>query len=257
MTVPKDHALALERIDSAWRIAWVMGAGMLALLFATRVLGEKAQLVAILSVVVASTLFFSAASAHRVLGAKHWLARALRVTDEIAWRLFCYVIIYVADMPWLWGLGLLTGVSFSPRTDAAYRRLAGTLFVGLVALASALISQGRSLDAVLAMVVLGCVQFELRATQSLFSHGVRVRAERNALLRELEATAFDRDRDLLARDLHDGIGADLTALVIGVDVATRGRPEGERRALTARTRRTLDSLRELVRSLRGGAKDDT
>lgn len=87
-----------------------------------------------------------------------------------------------------------------------------------------------------------------------------VRAERALLEAELAGIRADRDRELLARDLHDTVGANLSLAALYADLLARHGGDRERArqlaaALEGATAQGLDDLRMLLEGLASDAPD--
>jgi signal transduction histidine kinase len=84
------------------------------------------------------------------------------------------------------------------------------------------------------------------------------RASRGALARAVEAQELERRR--LARELHDGIGQDLTSLLLGLKSIEDAEPKGTVKQATADLRKlvvlALQDVRRLAVELRPAALDD-
>ena len=83
--------------------------------------------------------------------------------------------------------------------------------------------------------------------QILLRHRLELGAEGEALHRELESVEVRRDSDRIARELHDGLGADLVALNLSLRNKGAEAREPQRQVLAI-----LEELRSVVWSLRGG-----
>ena len=81
--------------------------------------------------------------------------------------------------------------------------------------------------------------------------------ERNLLQKRLESMAVEQERTRIARDLHDGLGAQLAAVAWGADaLALEGIDDPERlRELSQRARNGLADLRHIVSGLKAEEMD--
>lgn len=83
---------------------------------------------------------------------------------------------------------------------------------------------------------------------------LRAQAEAELLRERLEQVLVEQERSRIARDLHDGLGAELTALLLQARALDAQLAAPEQRArvagVTSRIGRTLDELRAAVWSLR-------
>ncbi len=82
----------------------------------------------------------------------------------------------------------------------------------------------------------------------------RATAERDLLLRRVSAMQLDAERTRIARDLHDGVAADLTALMLNLRAMREQAGEDaltdEIDAMADRASRSMDDLRGVVWALR-------
>jgi signal transduction histidine kinase len=197
-------------------------------------------------------VFVLAALAHHRLGAPHVVTRAICAADVVAWRLCTLALVYLTQAPSspAWVLTIVTGFSFTPRSELAHRRLKRVLIAGVVCLALLCLWDGHTTTAIWMLVVLHSVVIVLTVVHDSVMQGLRVRAERDLLRAERDRALLERDRDRFVRDLHDATGADLTALVLSLRRATRALPAEAGSDLSSRAQRVLDSLRHVVRDLR-------
>lgn len=90
-------------------------------------------------------------------------------------------------------------------------------------------------------------------------HLVRLAAERQVMEERLSQVLVERERERIARDLHDGIGAELTALVYQVRALRRDLVDEHARSeldtVVERARQNLDELRNVVWALQPKARD--
>lgn len=105
----------------------------------------------------------------------------------------------------------------------------------------------------------GLVLMACQAAQSIVSRAgassLELRADHVLLQQQLEQTVVNDERDRVARELHDGIGADVTAILmelrrIAERTAEPGTDQARVRVLATRAQGILDGLRRMVWSLR-------
>jgi len=85
---------------------------------------------------------------------------------------------------------------------------------GYVILVGAFLATGARGDAVITLVVGGTALWVLHASLKSHVNRLRISAESNILLREMEEAHVQSLRNRVARDLHDGVAADLVVLVM-------------------------------------------
>jgi signal transduction histidine kinase len=184
--------------------------------------------------------------------------------SELFSRSLCLVALMVltgqARMPFLF-LNLVSGYVWRALPEARVRTML-TLYVlshaiGLVAC----LSTGR-FGAATVVFLSACAVISV---QTMLNRAARrsstARAERDLAERELLALEVETLRERIARELHDGLGSDLTALVLRLRDEADGRPElaallGEAQSifeelrisvwLLKRTTSTFDDLAQLI-----------
>ena len=125
---------------------------------------------------------------------------------------------------------------------------------GTVVLSVAFAARGAVTDAAVAasLGVLGVAC--MHAFASSVRHRMRAEAERRILRGRLERLQVERERDRIARDLHDGVAADLSALVWRARELKETVGGGEAAVLVdglvADARRSLEDLREVLSAQR-------
>jgi signal transduction histidine kinase len=117
--------------------------------------------------------------------------------------------------------------------------------------AAAFLAQGLVADAVV-VAFFGVVLFFLARTQEQTGRWfLKLQAERDALGRQVEALLVEKERERIARDLHDGLGAQLAALAWTADALTLDAKAGDGQQLSDISERARAGLTELRRFLSG------
>jgi signal transduction histidine kinase len=114
----------------------------------------------------------------------------------------------------------------------------------------ALLASGRIADgAFTVLVILGVIALHSMTARTLAT-GFRMRAERKVLERRLHEANLSGDRDRIARELHDGVGADVTALLLRLRAHAKAGTNPKAAVFCERAQAILDDLRGVVWSLR-------
>jgi signal transduction histidine kinase len=125
--------------------------------------------------------------------------------------------------------------------------------LSLAAVAALFLADGLIADAVV-VAFFGAVLFFLAQTQEQTGRRfLRLQAERDALGRQVEALLVEKERERIARDLHDGLGAQLAALAWTADALTLDADakatDQQLSELSERARSGLTELRRVVSGL--------
>jgi signal transduction histidine kinase len=122
--------------------------------------------------------------------------------------------------------------------------------VALAVVAALFLVDGLVADAV-AVAFFGAVLFFLARTQEQTGRRfLSLQAERDALGRKVEALLVEQERQRIARDLHDGLGAQLAALAWTADaLSLEGDGTGRLSDISERARAGLSELRRLLTGL--------
>lgn len=219
--------------EASWAAPWLSGFS----------LPERGRMVG-----AAWLVFELACVAHWALGPNSRTFRALDAIDDAAQQLVLLTLIYAsrAVASPLWLLVLFVSRLQVPRTQQILRRQLVLLFVGHTGLAVAFAASGHRAAATATIVMMTIGALNSLVARHLLAQSLLVRAERDTVKERLATELAEHDRDRVARDLHDGVGADVVALLL------RLRHRAEATALTARAQRTLEALRNAVRILRRG-----
>lgn len=147
----------------------------------------------------------------------------------------------------VWLIPFARAVAWLPRRPARVAAARWSLIGAHLVLTLQLVSAGQlPAAAVIVALLLGQV-LVLNVSTQLMQQRVELDAEAHALHAELERSALHREQDRIARELHDGLGAELVALLLAL--RARG-PQVE--AYTQQVLTLLEELRSVVWAIRGG-----
>ncbi|MBX7097731.1 MAG: hypothetical protein K1X89_08465 [Myxococcaceae bacterium] len=202
-------------------------------------------------VLSASCGFLLAAGAHAWLGPRHAVTSLTAELDRllrVLALLGCMVLSGAAALPFLFiDIGL--GFMWRPRSRRWWYR---TLVLNLVAHGLALagcLATGRTGDAIVVVLALVGNFVAQTMTAGPTWSATRSRVERDLLEQTLLASEVAQVRERMARELHDGVGAEITALFLQL----RGHAERVPQAATlaASAQLALEELRTVVLMLSG------
>jgi signal transduction histidine kinase len=204
-------------------------------------------------VVLLAWLVFEAATVtfHR-FGDQHPAYRVLSMLDELCQVSAVLALIYLsgsASTP-LWIFGFAKAFVWHARTKARLRTALVVAIGAYGALAAALLAAGRIADAAFTGLALFAVTIGHTASARAVVRAAEIKAERDLLEREARDASIQHGRDRIAREIHDGVGADVTALLLRLRREARRRTHPNAAALAERAQGILDELRGVVWSLR-------
>lgn len=142
--------------------------------------------------------------------------------------------------------------AFAASTDVRHGRFARAAHGScLAALALSFAVEGRIGDAAASAFFTLLLLFLARTQQHSAQNAIALQAERNVMRARYEGLLVERERQRIARDLHDGLGAQLASIAWSAD-ALAGTDAGgaEWKDLSARARSMLGELREVVHGLK-------
>ena len=212
--------------------------------------GELTPALAIPIVAVAWGAFELACSLYRRLGPAHPAYRISAALDEGCRSAALMALLVLAGSAS--GLFLLVslarGCAWHPEPEARRPRTrwlqgAAHLFVALACLAA-----GRHGSAMVVLLALAAYLLVHRMTVNAQNRSVRVRVERDRLEQALVGAELGNLRGRRAREIHDGVGADLMALVLQLRRASAAAPNVL--ALASEAQAVLEDLRGVVWSLK-------
>jgi hypothetical protein len=197
-------------------------------------------------VLEAATLAF-----HR-LGAEHPAYRVLSILDELCQVSAVLWLIYrsgSASTP-LWLFGFAKAFVWHARTKTRLRTALVVAVGAYGALAVALLAAGRIADAAFTCLAAFAATIGHTTSARAVVRAAEIKAERDLLERETRDASVQQSRDRMAREIHDGVGADVTALLLRLRREARRRTHPNAAALAERAQGILDELRSVVWSLR-------
>jgi signal transduction histidine kinase len=188
-----------------------------------------------------------------VLGTPHRVAERLEtvVTAAVASGLI-YLSGSAASFFWFLVVAhVLHGAADAP--NASFARWSHIAALTLAALGFLL---GDMLVDAATVVFCGGVIFFLARTQERWQLRIlELEVERNLLRRRVETILVEQERQRIARDLHDGLGAQLAAMAWSADASLLGGGDSAQklRELSERARAGLSDLRQVVNGLKAEA----
>ncbi len=205
------------------------------------------------SVVIAGSgwlLYELATLCFHLRGPQHALTRFSAVFDDAGRFVTLFALIYCThssvSVLWLWSLA--RSFRSGRQTARQHRTSLVVVTVTHLGLALAFLRAEQGGDATLVGLMLIAAIVASTAASRTWVSSLRVRAERNLLQQAVNATEVTRDRERIARELHDGVGADVMALVLLLRRAGERNPAAARLAQQAHG--ILGDLRKVVWSLR-------
>lgn len=195
-------------------------------------------------------MFEAATLIFHVLGPEHWAYRIAEPFDELCRYGVVFGLIAGSEsaVSPLWLLTLLQAYAWAPKTPTQAKFSIGVLTVSHLALASVFLLQGRIGDAFLTGLMFITSTLTQTTTVRAWAQSLRVGAERDLFERELNSVRLSRERDRIARELHDGVAADILALVLRLRMAAKRSPHAA--TLARKAEGVLGGLRQAVWSLR-------
>ena len=212
----------------------------------------QARGAAALVVFLAWLVLEAATFAFHRFGDQHPAYRALSTLDELCQVSAVLSLIYLsgsASTP-LWIFGFAKAFVWYARTKARLRTALVVAIGAYGALAVALLAAGRIADAAFTGLALCAATIGHTTSARAVVRAAEITAERDLLERETRDASIQRGRDRIAREIHDGVGADVTALLLRLRRETRRRTHPNAAALAERAQGILDELRGVVWSLR-------
>lgn len=197
------------------------------------------------------TFFELASTTYRLLGGAHPISRFAATLDQLsrsAGLMMAMVLSGPATGIFLL-VSLLRGFVRRAQSAAQRRRTVATQAIAHLSVGGAALLLGRPTGAML--VLLAFLAFLIAFTMTARSHetAVRARVERDLLEHILHGVELGSVRSRMAREIHDGVGADLMALVLQLRRLGKDDPAGSE--LSREAQHILEDLRSVVWSLRG------
>lgn len=187
------------------------------------------------------------------LGPSHQAHRAALVFERLGRSIAVLTAFALSDTVAAFGmllLSLLRSFAWRPQPEANVRRALVIEVIGHLAVASTCLALGSPGVAMMILLALGAYAVGLIMTSRLLARAVGVRVERDLIERDLLALEISRVRGRISRELHDGAGAGLMALVLQLRNGSDHDPALS--PLHAEAQQILDDLRSVVWSIRGG-----
>lgn len=220
---------------------------------ASRVLGVGPAVTAPLATVSALSIVHAAVAFHEVGVFGQWYRIAEHIESVCSVSCGVLIIYFSGSAISVFWIYFIVYIVDTWNTPLDGRTTISLYAAATAALTAAFALRGEFLDATIAgsLTVMGtvcCYAFIASAKARL-----RGDAERRVLRAELEQLRFESERDRIARELHDGIAADLTALVLRARALKAS--VGDEAAklvdgVVQDARRSLDELRDVVFELR-------
>lgn len=197
-------------------------------------------------------LWFAAWAAWAVAsraGAPSRRVLALEIASELVSAAGTAIAIYAIDPlnPVVWLVIFARSLAWPPRRQSVVAARRWGSLAGSALVAGALVHQGNVSSAVLVLALMAGHAVALQVGTQLVNQRLELEAEGEVLSAELERLAVRDETDRIARELHDGLGAELVALLLALRERTddvRGHAE---QVLTL-----LEQLRSVVWTVRGG-----
>lgn len=150
----------------------------------------------------------------------------------------------------VWVAAMADAFEWRPKSTRRRAVALAVLVTPFVVLATAFALAGKTGDAWLTVLVLLASTIGHLMSARMAASNAQVRAERDAIELRLREALLRQDRERLARELHDGIGADIMALVFRLRREARATSSAQTARLAERAQGLLDELRGVVWSLR-------
>lgn len=232
---------------------------------ARRVLGVGLETTVPLTTISALSIVHAAIAFRRVGALGRWYRAAEQIESLCSVSCGAALIYFsgsATSIFWIYFLLFVADAWNNPRDAKICIAMYG---VATTALAAAFAIRGAAADMAVSasLGVLGAVCIYVFAASA--KHRLQGEAERRVLQSRLERLLVERERDRIARDLHDGVAADLSTLLWRareLKQAIAGIGDGQATSivddLVNDARSSLDELREVVFALRvsGGRWDE-
>ena len=245
-------------VASAEKISWrvgtpIVGAGLLIAILpllphAQQITGDLRAEQSVPIGATLAALYLLGAAAYLRWGAHHRLHRLLEAGGANVWFWAMLLLVFlsgsVVSVFWIVALTVALG-----NARNVLNATADTIchLVGTVVLASSFAIAGRWADAAGSLMISACIVIAHRVLLSAEQSRLVLVAERDLLAERLKHVEVRRERERIARDLHDGIAADVSAVVMQARLtgAQTGTAD-EMKPVIARARTALDQLRAVI-----------
>jgi len=144
---------------------------------------------------------------------------------------------------------LLVAPAFAwfPEDPSRTRRALWLRAIAHVAVACAFLGKGLLVQSIMTMLVYVATAIVNAVTTETQAHALRMSVERDLFARMFGARQVNRERERIARELHDGIGADVTAMLLRF---RRTSTSTDLAKVDRSAQRILSDLRNVVWTLR-------
>lgn len=186
------------------------------------------------------------------LGPSHGVARAASMLDEMGRSAGLMAMLSLSGSAALifYIASLVRGFAWHPVPVREVWRGVAASFISHAGVAVVCLQMGHAENAALVMLAFSAFAIGRAMTGYSLARSVRARVERDVLERELLRLEVSTVRDRIARELHDGIGADVMALLLQLRRSAQN--ESNAALLAGQAQEVLDDLRTVVWSLRSG-----
>ena len=258
----------LWEVENRQRSGWVLatysvGSAMVALWpILSQLLGLETplQLSQTLPLVgLAMSLFLAAKLALAKLGVRSRAYHVLSALDGFAQFAALTTLIYLsgsAASP-LWAASVISGLRWTQSLFKGPSVGMAQLLLSHLPLMIAFTVAGQWVDAVFALSAMLTTATVQAATRASVTNTIRFTAERLRSEQAIVVETMRQEKNRLARELHDGVAGDITALVFQLRRAAV-RDEDEKAAeLELKTQQILNDLRSVVLGLRAETRSAT
>lgn len=190
-------------------------------------------------------------AAFRLAGPDSRVFRGLLIVEDLAKPGVVFGLIYLSNgyEPSLLFIAMMLPFAWFAQTRRRMWRLAALRAVVCVVVAIAFFTRGGVAEGAITVELLLIGIAQQRSTTDTLLRQVMMGAERDVLERAKRRRSVELERQRISRELHDGLGADVMALLIKQRNLAAEDPVA--RASAARAQEILNDLRQFVRNLRG------
>lgn len=151
----------------------------------------------------------------------------------------------------LWALSCLLALRWTPMVRGTFSIGSLQLLLSHAPLALAFLILGQYADSLFAISAFFATLSVQSSTSKSAAEAMRMEKEQQRLEREYAEEQLSQERTRVARELHDGAAADVTALILQLRRrAFRQHDAAAADALEAKTKKVLSDMRAVVESLR-------
>jgi signal transduction histidine kinase len=196
-------------------------------------------------------IFELACAAFRLAGYDSRIFRGLLIVEELAKPGVVFGLIYLSNgyKPSLLFIAMMLPFAWFAQTRSRMWRSAALRAFVCTVVAVAFFARGQVAQGAITVELLLIGIAQQRSTTDTLLREVEMSAERDVLERAKRLRSVELERKRISRELHDGLGADVMALLIKHRSMAAEDPVA--RASAARAQEILEDLRQFVRTLRG------